>query len=238
MELGIWNGKELSVTMTIEKQVVTAKVTDDLAEMMMTLPNPRTRQGGFLHTFYVIPRKADPASKEYKGLGKAMLCAVINKLIQDGRLQSTDEIELEASGGNSTPAQQKALRESGMTDEEMKASLKKYKGLLGDLESYCREAEDREIEREDLVVTICNINENQRLVEYYKTYGFTQIPGEDRGFVTGMKGKVSGILSACSPKGGKKQAYSVGCTQRREPATRAQKKRLRHMRGTRRLQQD
>ena len=38
MKLGTWNGKELSVTMTIEKQVVTAKVTDDLAEMMMTLP--------------------------------------------------------------------------------------------------------------------------------------------------------------------------------------------------------
>jgi hypothetical protein len=50
------------------------------------------------------------------------------------------------------------------------------------------------------------IRQNQRLVAYYKTYGFKVVPGRDQGDRTPMKGTVGGILSACGrkPTGGKK----------------------------------
>lgn len=241
MELGTWNGKKLSVTLEKEEFLITAEVSEGgetLAEMTLTLPS-RASPEGFLHTFYVNPRKnrADGQANvtAYKGLGKAMMCAVINKLVSEGSLSPTDVIGLEASGGNSTMEQRKAMRESGMTDAEMKESLGKYNGLLGDLENYCRDAEDREVNREDLVETLCNVNENKRLVEYYKTYGFTVVPGKDRGYVTEMTGTVGGILGACKPKGGKtRRAYSAGYTRRRAHGVRARTKRSSHTRNTRR----
>ena len=205
--LGTWNGKALSVVIEIDKQKVTANVTDNLADMLMTLPNPHTREGGFLHMFYVNPRKVKTSVRDYKGLGKAMLCAVVNKLIQDGRLQTTDEIELEASGGNCSKEDQMAVDKS---TEEIEAFLGKYEGLLETIRDYYRDAEGREepvvLNREDIVDSYCNVLANQNLVAYYKTFGFKPIPGQDHGWVTGMKGSVSGILKACVPvpKGGKK----------------------------------
>lgn len=152
--------------------------------------------------FYVNPRKVKTSVRDYKGLGKAMLCAVVNKLIQDGRLQSTDEIELEASGGNCSKEDQAGRTESL---EEMETFLNKYEGLLESIRNYYREEEGREeLRREDILDTYCNVLANQKLVVYYKTFGFNPIPGQDQGWVTGMKGDVSGIVSACSPKGGRK----------------------------------
>lgn len=203
--LGTWNGKALSVVIEIDKQMVTASVTDNLADMSMTLPNPRTREGGFLHTFYVNPRKVNTSVRGYKGLGKAMLCAVVNKLIQDGRLQSTDEIELEASGGNCSKEDQLAIDKPS---EEIEAFLGTYEGLLESIRDYYRDTEGREepvaLRREDILDTYCNVLANQKLVAYYKTFGFKPIAGQDHGWVTGMKGSVSGILKACVPTGGKK----------------------------------
>ena len=235
----MWNGKPLSVMLLVDKRLVKAKIEnpdggEPLTDMLLTLPSGKDRTGGFLHAFYVNPRKDKTSDQaQAKGLGKEMLCAVIMELVSRGELLPSDILELEASGGDCSQEDRDKITKS---DEEIKAYLAKYEGLFENMIEYNREVEGRdELTREDLVETYCNFLENRKLVNYYKTFGFAEIPGEDRGNVVGMKGAVSGILSACGSKGGRKhRAYSGEYTRRRGRGVRAQMKKSRHTRGTRR----
>lgn len=234
-----WNGNPLSVLLLVDRRSVTAKIEnpeggEPLAELLLTMPSEPDRIGGFLHAFYVNPRKEKTSDQaQAKGLGKAMLCAVITKLVSQGELLPSDILELEASGGDCSQEDRNKITK---TEEEMKAYLAKYEGLLDNLTEYIQETEGRDVlTRDDLLETYCNFLENEKLVKYYEAFGFAKIPGEDHGNVVGMKGAVSGILSACVPKGGRKhRAYSGGYTRRRGRGVRVQTKRSHRTRGTRR----
>lgn len=163
-----------------------------------------------LETFFVFPRAWEEEGKEkYKGEGKKSLCKVIQQLIDEKKLTPKTGIELEASGG-------KASKDftSTESEKELDAFLAKYPKALEILNKIiktnqwlARELPDRPYTDADKVKDKArlaeDIRQNQRLVAYYKTYGFTVVPGKDEGNRTPMTGTIGGILSACQT-GGKK----------------------------------
>ena len=165
----------------------------------------------FLETFFVFPRtRQEKGSEKYKGEGKRALCKVIKQLVSEKKIEEKTVIELEASGGKAAKG-----FTSTESEESLNEFLSKYPTALKYLNESIRRNEwmaeklpDRPYTAADRVKDKArlaeDIRQNQRLVAYYKTYGFTVVPGKDEGNRTPMTGTIGGILSACQKTGGKK----------------------------------
>ena len=221
--LGQWDGKELSVVLketeedeyddnedlrTILNAVVSNPAGGNvLARLMIQLPHRELEKKGSIELFKVTSR--EDGEDKLKGLGKAMLCAVFKKLKEDRRLYDEDPITLTAVGGfidnllaPDPETDISVLEETIGKYRHGDSYLKHKKDAYANPKSYENIVGRKYIQ--DLILTVTNINQTRKLIEYYGRYGFVVIPGEDYGIHANMTSTVGKILSACSPpKGGK-----------------------------------
>ena len=216
VDLGGGDKKLLAIVVNPEKGY-----PSKVAELYMTVPSGAARDNGFIHSFYVLPRVykfSKEEQQEVKGLGKELICAVFGRLMKQGKLTATDKIGLEASGGSPTKEQVDAVVKS---EEELIKELERFPGFVEDLKKYYKIDDEGMTFQRYLARGVATIRENDRLVEYYKTYGF-KVVKDNVPNATEMVGTVQGIMSTCGAlaKGGRKtrrrrHKRSVGKTRHR-----------------------
>lgn len=165
---------------------------EHLVEIRLRLPV--REMPAFLNHFYVVPRKDNlKGSERYKGLGKQMLCKTITTLVDQKQLKPTTMLQLDAAGGWAPKG-----FTSTDTEESLDARLAPYPNLLKEL-AYNAKIDGRAVTREDKAIYVESMRLNNKLVEYYKTYGFKVV--RDDGTSALMEGPIEGILKACQSGG-------------------------------------
>jgi hypothetical protein len=164
-----------------------------LADIGFTLP-PRAGGPASLNTFYV-------RSPTEKGLGKKMLCAMLTKY--SGLLEGKF-IQLEASGGR-CPGTHVHTESEADLDAFLAPYPKVVEGLEHDANLETKPEEpQRAPSKEEKGIAVCAMRQNRKLIEYYKTYGFTIV--EDHGDYADMRAKAEDVLKACTRSGGAKRS--------------------------------
>ena len=130
---------------------------EDIAQIHMSLPGTAHRYA-FLHGFY--------ASK--KGVGKKMLCALMEFLVSEEYLDETDEIKLQASGGSCSH------KHHTTAEADLDQYLLQYPDLYSDLKFDARRLGHVEPTYEEKAHAVCASKANDKLIAYYnREYGFT-----------------------------------------------------------------
>jgi len=144
----------------------------------------------FITEWYVFTKTVEVASELdktiTKGLGKKMVYDLLRHVVDHGLITEQATMILHAKGGRYTEEckQMVAL----LSDEELNSFLQEYPGdsaLIHD--------------SDDKKKTYCMINDNAKLVTYYKTYGLEAIHGE-KGTDIKMSGSVREVLYSCKNK--------------------------------------
>jgi hypothetical protein len=155
-----------------------------------------------LDSFYVYPQyvhyKENVASLEEKiatkGIGKQMLCFALTLLNAHNLLDHIDDkvITLNASGGHCNA--HNFGNYENMSKEEIIDRLKPHDKLLESIElgQYFRAPKNIK-EWQEL---LCDIEENYKLVAYYKLYGF-EVTDARRGAEISMEAPLINVLKAC-----------------------------------------
>ena len=129
---------------------------EDIAQISLTLPGARPY--AFLHGFY--------ASK--KGVGKKMLCELMEYLLATAFVDETDEIKLQASGGSCTH------KHHTTAEADLDQYLLQYPDLYSDLKHDARLLGHAEPTYEEKAHAVCASKANDKLIAYYnREYGFT-----------------------------------------------------------------
>ena len=196
MELALPAFPSLKLVLTWSGQTLRGTVPNpaggkDIASLSIGVRDPAT-----LYTFYVYPR-SDTLSREYKGLGKAMLCAAVRYLIEMKKLTPETRIYLTAEPSQPTID----YGASALSDEELDVILTRYRDALksrGDFRAIQYITVLRG-PREGKVALVNAIRQTDRLIAYYGTYGFkaTAHDGES----AELSGTIGGILAACASGG-------------------------------------
>ncbi len=151
-----------------------------------------------LNEFYVYPSNSVYTTSEekrlVKGLGKKMICHAIRILIVKRSITPDAILTLEASGGEAEEKVTKDIMEK-YTETELDKILSEFPDTIRDLE-YDSKLEGRKITFNDKATLYCAYLQNQKLVDYYKTYGLQVEDDTDMSY-TKMSGKVSDIIRTC-----------------------------------------
>jgi len=156
-----------------------------------------------LHAFYVHPvssRDATSAEKRaVKGLGKRMLCHALRVLLSSGSITPATRLSLEASGGRFDDEMVERMMHSH-SEDDIDAFLTNFPTSKTNLMEDLR-MDWADIPLREKAALRCMYDENQRLVQYYKTYGLRVLPtdkSEHDVSYEPMQGTVHDILRACS----------------------------------------
>ncbi len=148
-----------------------------------------------LCTFYVYTNENDPSitstdKRITKGLGKKMLCYALTELCEKGKINKNYVFSLRAIGGTYTYECKEFV--SKLDDSFLDKFLLKYPE---DLSNHIRYY-GRELTLEEKRELYCKINDNLKLVEYYKKYGLEPVM-DGSGLGITMIGTVEKALEHC-----------------------------------------
>lgn len=141
----------------------------------------------YISQFYVFPSNYDGALPEErigtKGIGKKVLCLAMSIIWNYGYIETNAQIWLNASGGICNHEQHKT------SEIETNNFLKKFPETWEKI---------REYDNEEKKVIVCAIQNNFKLVEYYKReYGFAIFDDSD-GEAVKMRGDIKTIINHCA----------------------------------------
>jgi hypothetical protein len=122
-----------------------------------------------------------------------MLCLAIRTLLEDQNLSPETPLRLEACGGKCDESKTRAvLRDT--SERELDAFLAGFPASLAEVEA----REGRKATLEEKAELKCEYDENQRLVSYYRRYGFSVEPlGEALLLYTPMLTTLGAALRTC-----------------------------------------
>ena len=161
--------------------------------------------GVMLHGLYVYTHpstvqgaSASPEERHAtRGLGKRMMCLAIRTLTEEKSLRLETPLRLEACGGKCDDRKTRAvLRDT--SERELDAFLARFPASLAEFERHV----GRKATLEEKAELKCEYDENQRLVSYYRRYGFSEEPlGEALLLYTPMLTTLGAALRACRATG-------------------------------------
>jgi hypothetical protein len=149
-----------------------------------------------LGAFYVYTNQIDPSitsedKRVTKGLGKKMLCYALRELCEKGKINKNYVFSLIAIGGKYTDECKEFV--SKLDDSFLDKFLVNYPE---DLSNHIRYY-GRELTLEEKRELYCKINDNLKLVDYYKRYGLEPVM-DGSGLGVTMIGSVEKALEHCT----------------------------------------
>jgi len=115
----------------------------------------------FIGTFEVVSKYSAEYNDTYKGIGKILLYKSLLELMKHGKITSNSIVTLAAVAGNKNPLCNQHFIKTPKTEEEINTYLTKY-----------RKESELSKSIEEKIKEYCKIENNLKLVAYYKSLGF------------------------------------------------------------------
>ena len=181
-------------------QTAFRQTSETIAELLLSYSTKQNN--ATLHAFYVHPvGSSDATSAEkraVKGLGKRMLCSALRRLLTRGSITPSAQLSLEASGGRFDDDMVDRMMQLH-TEADINAFLSNFPISMTNLIDDLR-LDWMDIPLREKAALRCMYDENQKLVQYYKTYGLQVLPIDESEHDVSyepMQGTVHDVMKAC-----------------------------------------